>query len=439
MDRDHGKLSNLVGGICRKMNLQGRLFDEAWCEKRIKRGRLSQQHLNHAKRVYEVAEQYYPGRCDLHIEYPLELGVHYNTYTYTEARPHQHNDYVNAYGSEDSIRENTTRYNNYISDVYPGAYRDTRYNVVTGVCKTPSIYLVIHWPEFTISNSKKQSLQIKDLFLRVSILPDGSIADKVEGTRITFTPAEYSVGYLHSHLPTRALRHAKTTNKLNFNNFCTGSGEILEFLAYYNSDKTEGNLSSYLLMLDSMVKWESIDGGPHCLMENVIIKNCAIPPVTPKQCHSILYYLTRHFWRYEGDEPPIDWIFHQGKYCIVDNDKFEQMFQPQLLQIKSLPDDVKRDEVVMYKDDAGNYYTPSRIEPDAIICDEYLPFKGQSLKLNIEGEINFTGERTPYVNPIIKQYVKQHLEHTANKIEIRNSCAQRLSELSSNRRVSAQG
>jgi hypothetical protein len=293
--------------------------------------------------------------------------------------------------------------------------------------------VIIHYPEVTIKNSRKQSLDMKDFFVKFGIDINGTIRQGLSGTKTTYTLAEYSMGYVHSHLHSASFstwnEKQPGTPKVYFGSFCLGQGEIIDFMQYFNGNKNQGDLDSYLLMIQTVVSWESLEGGPYQRIENVIPKTNDIPTPSLDDCKDVLNKIAI-FGQYY---PDIDWKYEDGEYKIVDNEKFENLFRNCYSQ--SMPEDF-----IVYKDDTGSYFVPTKLTEESVKINDvdFLIFKGQKVYLKIEGELKFAGERKPYINPKIKQYVKHKLEHVCNKIKVREYTLERLNQNEHNRSLSKQ-
>lgn len=128
--------------------------------------------------------------------------------------------------------------------------------------------IVIHFPELRITNSKKQSHDIKDLFVKFKfrwINNDDGDDDSVlfvgmTGTRSTFTFAEYYSGYCHSHLPGTCS---------GWGIFCTGSSAFQIIRSNLQLSASVDDFYMLFYSLEKYLTWESLEGGPHIRMESI--------------------------------------------------------------------------------------------------------------------------------------------------------------------------
>lgn len=127
----------------------------------------------------------------------------------------------------------------------------------------------IHFPEFEIRNSKGRKHTIKDLYFRVNCefrdlfkSPDTMKASiYVSGMRSTHFTKEFSAGYRHSHLPSSSYGQ--------FSGFCLGSSNFRILLSNLSISLSHSDWYLMFLSIESYLKWESLEGGPHVRMENM--------------------------------------------------------------------------------------------------------------------------------------------------------------------------
>lgn len=128
----------------------------------------------------------------------------------------------------------------------------------------------IMFPNIVIKNSKKESHKISDFLLRIRIFVSSSEhirIERIEGARASVTLKEYSCGYVHSHVPRTS--YGSAPEGPGFNKFCTGSGEINNYLNDYASNNSEAYAERIVMQLYTMVNWESLEGAPHFRMEGI--------------------------------------------------------------------------------------------------------------------------------------------------------------------------
>lgn len=128
---------------------------------------------------------------------------------------------------------------------------------------------IIHFPEITITNGTT-SHKITNIYVRFSIKPDGKIVPTIQGMRTTLTEIEYLSQYLHSHL------HRLSASKIRFTNFCTGVGEINQVMALLSNVYSSANFMIFLMHIRNFLEWESKEGSPYILMENIFRRDTVL-------------------------------------------------------------------------------------------------------------------------------------------------------------------
>jgi len=123
-------------------------------------------------------------------------------------------------------------------------------------------YIIIHYPDFIISNKNGTTHPIKDLYVRFSVelKTDGKIyLSKIQGIRGTMTPMEISYGYIQSHLhPYYGSDHV-----VNWQPFCLGKAPVELTRMVFNGEFNLDTFELFLYSIETFIKWESLDGGPY--------------------------------------------------------------------------------------------------------------------------------------------------------------------------------
>lgn len=124
----------------------------------LRKGRLKPRHIDFINNVWQILEQTYPGRGDIQYELTPEYKKVNNTY-----------------GSNHAPKE---------------------YKVLDKLVLN-QINVVIHFPEITIVNSKKNTITIRDLFVRIPVAFKPRVAKlefrRLQGIRTTATPLNTKV------------------------------------------------------------------------------------------------------------------------------------------------------------------------------------------------------------------------------------------------------
>ena len=132
----------------------------------------------------------------------------------------------------------------------------------------PQFFIYIKFDELLVSNSKDESVTIKDLVIKLHFHSSGDCLNlyEVRGSRFTVTGEEYLTGYTFSHLS------GTSRGSLYFCSFCFGStNEAMRILREsLMNDYDEDVAEQFLLQWEPYLTWESIEGGPHKNMRDVL-------------------------------------------------------------------------------------------------------------------------------------------------------------------------
>jgi hypothetical protein len=324
--------------------------------------------------------------------------------------------------------------------------------VETDHIRINQIQVVLHYPEVRMTNSKKQSVTIKDLYVRFSItispptpidphlLPYYS-AEEIQmmrrtryhfgsmvGCRGTISIPEYQASYAHSHLSKRDFGRYTIEMEVPYSNYCLGTGELNMVLPMLHNEYDEDNFRLLLYTIDNYVAWESIEGVPHIRFDQVIQKNYTYPPQTAAKTLSFFSEVKRVMQREEiRDQWDINWRYHPvKKYHVVEDETFENFLRVIV--------DVSRDfslldnSYMLYKDEQGNYFQETPVTEEIIEgMKAYVIFRGAKRTFKVEGEILRSGEElTRYVHPKFKEYAKSRLEFYINYTKAREAGIERL-------------
>lgn len=177
--------------------------------------------------------------------------------------------------------------------------KDPNYDVAQYIMDSiPVIEIYVHFPEITITNSRKQSQKINDLFVRFSAknihVENGYKCDvSFEGMRTTYSFREMWVRYGHSHL----------NSTFEFYQFCTGT-------SFYNTliysdlrmNPTEETWLMAFMGLENFVSWESLEGGPYHKIENIRgAEETVSTSALEAELRKILPYIPKHVWNYTDE------------------------------------------------------------------------------------------------------------------------------------------
>lgn len=139
------------------------------------------------------------------------------------------------------------------------------YNILLKYIDTepfPYSYILVHFPEVTVTNEFNNSINIKDLYMKVALYSSGEF-HLLSGTRTTFTPSQYKAKYIHSHI-------TMYDGSGKFGKCCLGTGPlkyITDIMRFeYNTDRWR----LFCFELSRYVTIESLSGGPYVKLTSVV-------------------------------------------------------------------------------------------------------------------------------------------------------------------------
>lgn len=450
-----------LDAIATSLTLNGALNTRDWVAKQVRLGRLDKAWLDLIPKLRKVLEDVYPGNWDIYIN------LHFNSsdlnksivnpeWLEWEDRRSIIQDQVDEIESE---LDNPTEDQRWIDldDLLqdhnagePDSIIYTNYGKIE-IDFSP----VIRFPDFTITNSKGAKQQIQDFFFKFDVVlgTNGFVFNILKGVRTTVSQLHFDNKYYHSHL-------SKAIPRMKFRGFCTGHGETLQLASMLNGDFDENVFKMFLLHLDTVAKWESLEGGPHFRMSGITKGNIDIP-LSERRYTDLPYgvedKLPKEFligMRDYHSASRINWIIVDNKPIIEDDDNFEEA-------LKYLGDTIESRKLypnysLCYKNESGDYLiyntpptnlsgriTASTIKEKPPLPDEFIPFRGQKIHFVIipdpsleeiqkkrdeeKKKIEEEQSRRPiYINPLIKNHVKQQLEDAASYFIFRKSVTERL-------------
>lgn len=130
-----------------------------------------------------------------------------------------------------------------------------------GTCDGIITFILIYFPEFTITNEFGENHIIRDLYVRLSLRLNGTPYSYIEGQRSTFTEAEVTCKYIHSHLPIGYF--------YDYGSFCLGSAPIKDTLLALNDEYSEDLWLLFCGELEEYLKTESLSGVPYIDMNKL--------------------------------------------------------------------------------------------------------------------------------------------------------------------------
>ena len=244
---------------------------------------------------------------------------------------------------------------------------------------------------------------------------------------------------MHSHLPSQN-RISSINEIFNFSTFCIGSEDLSELeteLSYeFDADKFE----LMLYTIDSLVSWESLEGGPYIQMDKIVSQSNQTK-VNPSNSHIELIGEIFEEVIKKLSELPIDFVFVDGKYQIKNNTKFTDFVRNLILNKPSLS--LHKKSLICKRGSNGDYYIDPRLSGEAenITSSKILekmksdaggetPFiymRGKKIHFNIHFlETTTLDINTFGVHPKFLTYVIEQLESKIYKACVRGSSINRL-------------
>lgn len=138
------------------------------------------------------------------------------------------------------------------------------------VCSDGYLELLIRYPHITITNTKKESREIEELYC-VLTFNESFLLKGFEGFRAKMSFNDVKNGYRHSHLNSRNLENLFTASA-----FCTGSTDLTalksEFMEGFDADRFD----LFLYQINNFVEWESLEGTPYVHLSTVSNRNFTV-------------------------------------------------------------------------------------------------------------------------------------------------------------------
>lgn len=293
------------------------------------------------------------------------------------------------------------------------------------------LYVIIHYPHVMITNSEGAEHEIQDLFVTFKIKNNNRqyVPCDFSGGRITYSYDEWFVGYRHSHLTSN--KPLSFFDTLGTKDFCTGSGEINETLTnMWESDYIfdDAIFESFLYAIDSVVEWESIEGGPHIRMNKILIGGNETNATNISDANMKDWYRKLYNSISELD---LDFVFSENRYKIKQNSKFEDKIKQGI--IHHLQDYAKYLIVTKIGDNLYGYSEPIVETEEELI--ERFSFKNELPYTYIQGNklefkvLPFNGELKDIssynVHPKFLDYAAKQLEQQLFYKSVRKSGIER--------------
>ena len=128
--------------------------------------------------------------------------------------------------------------------------------------------IIVWWPRVTVTNEHDKSINIQDLYAKITIDIHGKIPYEYWGftlIRSTYDSVQFRSGYLHSHCPSFSFRSFTP----RWESPCLGTGPIKGTIAELKNNNTEVTWMLFCQELSMYVTVESLTGVPYIKLEGV--------------------------------------------------------------------------------------------------------------------------------------------------------------------------
>lgn len=125
-------------------------------------------------------------------------------------------------------------------------------------------FILVHFPETKVTNEFGRSTIVKNIYIKVPLLPNGAEDGMFTMNRSEYTVMEMRSDYMHSHA-----RNIPISNFREFVPCCLGSGPLGNTQAILNTGFDEDRWNIFCLEISKYVETESIAGTPYHRLENI--------------------------------------------------------------------------------------------------------------------------------------------------------------------------
>lgn len=272
--------------------------------------------------------------------------------------------------------------------------------------------VIIHYPEFTITDSNGKTSVIKDLFIKYKCNLDNkfliSTISNIQGKRTTYFKKELVVTYAHSHL--KGISY-------DFNKFCQGSEATDPINSTFtdinrlliDNDTSYNNWFALCIGIDSFIKHENSDGRPYRRLADIKSVTMEYAEYIHVDYLPSLEHLLLDFIRF--DATASRYVMDEAKV----NEFNLHLTMEKLYDVfDTLAHSVDIDFIFIITDYIGNTYNAytylsgntvnsEYVDVDDIIVKEQL-FKGRYYTFNYTEESSTTSPYTYFYKPILNFY-----------------------------------
>jgi len=213
--------------------------------------------------------------------------------------------------------------------------------------------ILVHFPAFTISNSKGERHDIKDLYIKLTYRHINKTFDGyINGARTSITKSELNGNYAHSHLPSITENNVGT-----FSDFCLGRSTLSMLLSdLVTLEMVENKLEDIklrfmlvLMEIENYLQWESLEGGPYRQISN--INSGELKSLTHSDSRMLSKPILENIWmniKTNKYRPQMKFN-HKGLLEVINNDSF-------LIQVSKYCNT----SFLVYRDGTGKFFSTKR-------------------------------------------------------------------------------
>lgn len=288
---------------------------------------------------------------------------------------------------------------------------------------------IIRFKSFTIVNSLGHSRKINDLFVTVPISYQRNSNELLDcflyfesprGVRTTYDRVDFNAGYVHSHLR-RMDPDIQSKGYLMARDFCLGSGEINTIIKKGFRQFEYSNLINYLLLIKTLVYWESVEGSPFYRIKNIPNTQTTVEDTDVFSFSSFMFnnFINNYEFKY---------VFNKDRYSINLDQQFHDDLKAFFIRHENYQFLCKRDDrtstYVRYTDSTINVPVKA-VEKSSM----HFYFNGEkiTLKVNMNKQQTSNIEET-IIYPKFLEHVKQKLEQSLYKKLIRDNVTSRYAQ-----------
>ena len=132
--------------------------------------------------------------------------------------------------------------------------------------------IIIHFPKVTVTNENDNSTDIRDLYAAFFVNSRGELVRLsperfLMFSKSTFSTAEYTLGYIHSHTNLCDMDSFRFPSV--FNTVCLGKGPIVSTYKLLNHEYNRAYYMLLMAQIKQVTEVESLNGGPYVRLDQL--------------------------------------------------------------------------------------------------------------------------------------------------------------------------